>query len=273
MKARFDAPKILEEFPERVITLPISENGNSDFAVGLSIAGLVPIVDVISSDFLFRTMDSICNTMAKQASVAEPRTIVVRAEFLTGGPTTGQRIESLFAHVPGLRVGVPSTSTDAYSMMRDSLKHKGVTLLFEDRMIPDESPEPYRPLGMCHSSGARASFRKRGTTIISYGLTYRRLESECTDGALVDLRWLYPLDMDVVLGCTRESEHLLIVEPCPSFLGIGAELAAQVAEAMPGVRIKRLGAKRCTIPVSKELQEQLLPTREDIEAALKELAA
>ena len=90
MKMRFDAQEILRDFPERVVTLPISENGNTDFAVGLALGGMVPVVDIITADFIYRAFDSIANTCAKMGEVGEARTMVIRAEFMTGGPTTGQ---------------------------------------------------------------------------------------------------------------------------------------------------------------------------------------
>lgn len=139
MKMHYDAPAIERDFADRVITMPISEDGNGNFAVGMAIAGLVPIVDVISSDFLFRCMDSIANTMCKQARVAEPRTIVIRSEFFGNGPTSGQRVENIFRQVAGLRVIIPLSPAEAYEQMRYALGTKGVTLLFEDRMLPDAS--------------------------------------------------------------------------------------------------------------------------------------
>ncbi|TAK10570.1 MAG: hypothetical protein EPO32_14655 [Anaerolineae bacterium] len=139
MKVHFDAPAIERDFPGRVITLPISEDGNNNFAVGMAIAGLVPIVDVISSDFLFRCMDSIANTMCKQERVSSAKTIVVRSEFFGSGPTSGQRVEDIFRQVPGLRVLIPQSPAVAYWNMRDALERKGITLLFEDRELPDSS--------------------------------------------------------------------------------------------------------------------------------------
>lgn len=141
MKMHYDCPAIERDFPERVITLPISEDGNNNFAVGMALAGLVPIVDVISSDFLFRCMDSLCNTMVKQQRVAQPRTFVVRSEFFGSGPTSGQRVENIFRQVPGLRVCIPQNPTDAYEQMRDAIARKAVTLFFEEREIPDSTFE------------------------------------------------------------------------------------------------------------------------------------
>jgi len=141
MKVHFDAPDIERDFRDRVITLPISEDGNSNFAVGMAVAGLTPIVDVISSDFLFRTMDAIANTMCKQARIAKPRTIVVRSEFFGDGPTSGQRVENIFRQVPGLRVVIPENPRQAYMDMLAALTRKEITLFFEDRNLPDSSFE------------------------------------------------------------------------------------------------------------------------------------
>lgn len=278
MKVHFDAPAIEKEFPERVITLPISEDANSNFAVGLTLAGLVPIVDVISSDFLYRTMDAVCNTMAKAGTVGNPRTMVVRAEFLTGGPTSGQRIEALFAHIPGLRVAIPSNPLDAYYMMVEALARKTVTVFFEDREILDSEmpaeyligtgdPGPYK-------SGARIASSGMGPTVVSYGLTARRAEDalmneECS---VIDLRHLYPLDVDTVIDYVSVSRKLLVVEPDTTFLGIGAELVAQVCERLPGVAVRRLGGPHKVIPASREQHDRMIPSKEQILAAFKEMA-
>lgn len=263
MKVHFDAPQIEKEFPDRVLTLPIAEDGNSNFAVGMALAGLVPIVDVISSDFLYRTMDAICNTMAKMETVGEPRTMIVRSEFLTGGPTSGQRIEALFAHIPGLRVAVPSNPSDAFSLMQEALATKAVTVFFEDRMIEDAS------MPMPPKSGLPIS--ADGPVIVSYGITQRIIEDNFGLGAytLIDLRTLYPLAMDTILEHARRTRRLLIVEPDVTFLGIGAEIAAQVAERAPDVYVKRLGVPRATIPASRELHERTLPAVEEIRVALR----
>lgn len=300
MKIHFDSPAIEKDFSSRVITMPISEDTNSNFAVGLSLAGIVPIVDVISSDFLYRTMDAVCNTMAKAGAVGEARTMIVRAEFLTGGPTSGQRIEALFAHVPGLRVAIPSNPADAYSMMREALTYKGVTVFFEDRMIEDQTmPEVYKTLVVPDSSGdlqpvtsgtgARIAFKatdeKRPmTTVVSYGITCRIAEEALRDKncTVIDLRTLYPLDVDVVIASIEDTGSLLVVEPDVVFLGIGAELIATIAEKTGagyfqkigfymGVPMRRLGAPRATIPASRDLHDRMIPTAEQIVAAVNEM--
>lgn len=278
MKIHFDSKEIERDFADRVITMPISEDANSNFAVGLALAGLVPVVDVISADFMYRTMDAICNTMAKGRAVGRPDTIIVRGEFMTGGPTSGQRIEALFAHVPGLRVAVPSNPADAYVLMKEALKHEGVTIFFEDRMISDAAmPVPYLPgsgksLGFWQDGiGARVKQEGSDVTVVSYGLTQRLVEDTLSSCTLIDLRMLYPLDMETIFESVSETGALLVVEPDVGFLGIGAEICAQVAEKYGGVRVRRLAAPRVTIPASRDLHDELLPSAESIKKAVKEM--
>lgn len=287
MKVHFDAPQIERDFPGRVITLPISEDGNSNFAVGLSLAGVVPIVDVISSDFLFRTMDAICNTMAKAAAVGRPRTMIVRAEFMTGGPTSGQRIESLFTHIPGLHVAIPSNPQSAYRCMHAALARKGVTLLFEDRTISDADVLEKHKVHLDWNDGPPSTARHqvsknegpgRRLTVVSYGaatpIVEQALGSE-PGFTLIDLETLYPLDTHTILDEVLNSHaRMLIVEPAQSFMGIGAELAAFTFENLLGdwPWVKRLGAPRMTIPASRDLHSILLPTVETVKRVAFQMA-
>lgn len=288
VKAHYDAPAIERDFAERVHTLPISEDGNVNFAVGTALLGVKPIVDVISADFLYRCMDSICNTAAKLNDIrSEKTTIVIRAEFLMGGPTTGQRPEALFTHIPGLRVVVPSTPRDAYGLMRTALETPGVTLYFEDREIADDGY--FLPGDM--ATGRRVSigageYRKMGQrgicTIVTYGLMRQRVEALLVgwvkdgdyykepnlDAGIVDLRTIYPLDFNLIKYALCRTGKLLIIEPDVTYGGVGAEIAAQIAETYPHVHIKRLGAPRATIPASGVLHHHMLPSDQEISDAI-----
>ena len=274
VKVHYDAPQIERDFSDRVHTMPISEDGNTNFAVGASLLGVKPVVDVISADFLYRTLDSICNTAAKLNFVLgpyrTPSTIVIRAEFLTGGPTTGQRPEALFAHIPGLRVVIPSTPHDAYGLMRSALKTPGVTLYFEDRMISDAGPWADWDLatGSAVDFGL-AHYRRGDVTVVTYGVMRQRVEP--LDCGLVDLVSICPVDWETVEMAARHSGRLLIVEPDVAYGGVGAEIAAHIAEAMPHVRIKRLGAPKSTIPAAPSLHARMLPSEEEIARAITDL--
>jgi len=288
MKVHFDAPQIEKEFPDRVVTLPISEDGNTNFAVGASLVGIKPVVDVITADFLYRTFDSICNTAAKINFVLpdgeEPRTIVIRSEFLLGGPTTGQRPESLFIHIPGVNVVLPSTPRDAYGLMRTALETPGVTVFFEDRMILDAETksEDLDDGEQTSIELAVAALRTRTAaprvTLVTYGLMRQVVESVLDQEnikyvELIDLRSLFPLDWGVIVKSVWLTHRLLIVEPDVAYGGIGAEIAAEVSERVGavGVKIRRLGAPRETISANREDQARLLPSRLQILEAINEL--
>lgn len=282
MKIHYDAPEIEKEFGDRVITLPISEDANTNFAIGMAIAGLTPIVDVISSDFLYRTMDAICNTAAKGPYVGHAHTIVIRSEFLTGGPTSGQRIEAMFTHVPGLRVVVPSNPWDAYGLMKTALSTKGPTVFFEDRMILDnetletnklfsggESPIPF--------GQARKRVNGNGkVTVVAYGLTAFQVErlivNEGLDCEFIDLRTLVPLDLSTIRSSVHRTGNLLVVEPAMKEFGVGAEILANVLEWGLKPRALRMGGPRMTIPACRELHEHLFVPMADVRSAIKELS-
>jgi len=275
MKTHYDAPNIERDFSDRVLTLPITEDCNTNFAVGLAIAGCKPIVNIITADFCFRSMDSICNTVAKTAYCDKPRTIVIQAEFMTGGPTTGQRIEGLFACIPGLNVVVPSNPRDAYGLMLTALQTEAATVFFEDRMIEDSTMPTIELANVSPIPFGLSELRYPGgdVTVASYGLTAFRLHRlrAMASFELIDLRTLYPLDVGAVLRSVERTGKLLVVEPDVMFGGIGAELIAQVVAQGRPVRTERLGAPRATLPACRELHERYMPSDEDILEAIESL--
>lgn len=275
VKVHYDAPNIERDFSERVHTLPISEDGNTNFAVGASLVGVTPVVDVITADFLYRTMDSIVNTTAKLNFLRpnEPkRTIVIRSEFLTGAPTMGQRPEALFTHIPGLNVVIPSTPRDAYGLMRTALNTPGVTIFFEDRMIRDDllSETDCRlecPIGLGYAMDRRDGGLYPDVTIVTYGLMRQVVEHAILHDyrfSLIDLRSIYPIDWTEIKASVRKTRSLLIIEPDVQYGGVGAEIAATIAEEVPYTRIKRLGARRENIPADMSKHDAMVPTEQEI---------
>jgi pyruvate/2-oxoglutarate/acetoin dehydrogenase E1 component len=252
VKMMYDAPKLYEDFKDRIITLPISEDANVNFAVGASLLGVKPIVDIITSDFLFRVMDSVCNTAAKTELLYPGHTIVIRSEFFTAAPSCGQRIESIFTHIPGLNVVVPSYPDYAHFLMKKALTRPGVTLFFEDREIQDAEFEGY------DSRQLIKSFNGDKLTIISYGLALRQVhrlinEHNLSGIDLIPLQTLYPLDWASIEAHVNHTGRCLIVEPDMSYMGIGSEISAFVGESCYALLerpVKRLGMRRSIIPAS-----------------------
>ena len=285
VKAKYDAPQILEEFPDRIVTLPIAEDSSVNFAVGMALLGIKPVVNLITADFTFRAADGIINTAAKlNFALPEgepPRTIVIQAEFLLGGPTTGARPEMLFARIPGLNVVIPSTPNDAYGLMHTALTSPGVTIFLEDRMILDSltAPEDMAGVGIMAIPFGEASIRRcpggATLTIVTYGLMRQNVESALDERKidnveLIDLRTLYPIDWATLFDSAQRTGKLLIIEPDVLYGGIGAEIAATAVD-WGLYKISRLGAPRETIPASPAGHARMLPSPEEILAAIRRM--
>ena len=282
-KMHFDAPEIEREFPDRVHTLPIAEDSSINFAVGAALLGVKPVVDVITADFLYRAMDSIANTASKLNSVLSegesPKTIVIRSEFLTAGPTTGARPEAALVHLPGVNVAIPSTPRDAYGLTHAALRTPGVTVLFEDREIrdADTAPEDRGPFADDVPLGdalMRRSDPGARLTIVTYGLMRQRVEralaaAEGCAVEVVDLRSLYPVDWPLLLASVRRTQALLVVEPDVEYGGIGAEIVAAIVGRMRLRVAIRLGGRRITLPAATALHPLGMPTEEEILDAVR----
>ncbi len=293
VKAFYDAPRIYKDFPSRIVTMPIAEDSIVNFAVGASLLGIKPVVNVISGDFLYRAMDSIVNTAAKLNATGGKHTLVIQAEFLLGGPTTGQRNEALFTHIPGLNVVLPSTPHDAYGLMRTVLTEPGVTLFLEDRMIQDDGPWKTGDLDLTGrlsvgNSRWRVKGKRGNVTILTYGVMRQVVEKALSHFQfngdyydeqypmlcdVIDLCSLYPIQWPFIEKMVERTGKVLIVEPDIVYGGIGAEIAAALHERKPQgrthIEVKRLGAPRITTPASQALHHSLLPTEEDVVVALK----
>ena len=286
MKVHFDAPYIEKEFSNRVVTWPIAEDSGINFALGASLLGVKPVFDVITGDFFYRVMDSVCNTCATTTHILgeEANPIIIRGEFLLFAPSTGQRLEAFFGHTPNLNVVVPSNQVDAYDLMSDALKKKEVTVFFEDRMVVDSKMKPedtleHEPRRPPIRIG-QARVRKPGTglTVVSYALTLQRAEEVLEehpewDVELIDLVTVKPFDLQRVLDSALKTRRLLVVEPDIVTGGIGAEVVAATVECAnrvgKDVKVRRVGAPLRTIPASPSLHDMMIPNNSRIERAIR----
>lgn len=292
VKAFYDAPRIYKDFPGRIVTMPICEDGIVNYACGAALMGVKPIVNIIAGDFLYRAMDSIVNTAAKLNFTGGKHTFVIQAEFLLGGPTTGQRNEALFSHIPGLQVVMPSTPHDAYGLMHTVLREPGVTLFLEDRMIQDGGSwndddlalSEQVPVGVCR---LRKMGKRGNVTILTYGVMRQVVERALApfqfngdyyaeDSPMlcdvIDLCSLYPIHWQYIVKMLERTGKVLIVEPDVVYGGIGAEIAAVLHERRPHIKVKRLGAPRETVPASQTLHSRFLPNEKDIIQAIQAMS-
>ena len=263
--------------PERVLDAPISEMGYVGAAVGAAMTGLRPIVEIMFMDFVGVCLDPILNQAAKlryMTAGAFSIPIVFRTQTGAGrsaGAQHSQSLEAMFAHVPGLKVVIPATVTDAHDLLVESVRDPNPVLFVENRRLYGMrgalGDDPL-PLGR-----ARVAREGSDVTVVTWGQTLRdclaAAESSAVSLEVLDLRSLVPLDMETVIASARKTGHLLIVHEAVQDFGAGAEIAARVADELYDellAPVRRLGAPSVPMPFSPELEKSLLPGAESIAA-------
>ena len=273
---------------ERVFDTPISESAILGSAVGAAIEGMRPVVEIMWADFMLVALDQLVNQAANVRYLARgglSAPLVVRTQQ---GATPGscaqhsQSLEALLAHVPGLRVGMPSRPDDAYSMLRAAIGDPDPTIVIEARglyqtkgevLLLDTAP----PIG-------GAAFRRRGAdvAIISWGpmsLQAERAADELSgqgiQASVLDLRWLAPLDDEAIAeAVSTGGGRVLVVHEANLTGGFGAEVAARIGERFFSVLkapIRRLATPDVRIPSAPALQTALIPGPSAIVEAAREL--
>jgi pyruvate/2-oxoglutarate/acetoin dehydrogenase E1 component len=268
--------------PERVIDTPISEMGYVGAAVGAAMTGLRPIVEIMFMDFIGVCLDPILNQAAKlpyMTAGALSVPVVFRTQTGAGrsaGAQHSQSLEAFFAHVPGLRVVMPATVTDARVLMLEAVRDPNPVVFVENRrlyaMRGSAEDEPL-PIGK-----ARVARPGGDLTVVTWGQTLREClkAADASEASLevIDLRSLVPLDMETVLESVRKTGRLLVVHEAVQDFGAGAEIAARVADELFDqllVPVRRLGAPAVPMPFSPDLERGLLPGAESIAAAARAL--
>jgi 2-oxoisovalerate dehydrogenase E1 component beta subunit len=285
--------KITEGFLEkygkwRVLDTPLSESGIVGAAIGAAMLGLRPVVEMQFADFISCAFDQITEVAAKNHyRWGAPVPLVIRAPFgggVHGGPFHSECPEGWFFHSPGLRLVAPSTPYDAKGLLKAAIRDPNPVIYFEHKFLyrrikaPLPQEEFIVPIG-------KADVKRRGQdiSVITYGamvhLALEAAEELGKDGIdleVVDLRTLAPLDKETILESVRKTSKAILVHEDNKTGGIGAEIAALLAEecfdALDGPVI-RIAAPDTPVPFSTPLEEFFLPKRSDIVAAARKLAA
>ena len=278
-----------QEFGEdRVIDTPLSESAIVGAAIGSALMGRRPIAEMQFADFIVCAFDQIVNMAARlhyRNGMAVP--IVVRGPSgagAHGGPFHSQSPEAWFAHVPGLKVVVPSTPYDAKGLMKAAIKGNDPVIYFEHkflyRRIKGEVPEEDYCVPLGEADVKRAG---EDMTIITYGAMVHQslaaaeeLAKDDIDIEVVDLRTLMPLDREAILGSVKKTNKVMVVTEDTMSYGIGAEVAAiiseQAFEFLDGP-VVRVASPDTPVPFAPSLEEAFLPNAAKIAAAARDLAA
>jgi 2-oxoisovalerate dehydrogenase E1 component beta subunit len=276
---------------ERVIDAPLAESSIVGHGIGMALGGLLPILEIQFADFIHPAFNQIVQEAARlryRSNGDFTCPIVIRAPYgagVHGGLYHSQSVEALFAHVPGLKIVLPSTPYDAKGLLRSALYDPDPVLYFEHkkcyRMITGEVPdEDYDiPIG-------KAEIKREGDalTVIAYGLMLhhclaaaeRLSQEEGLEAEVLDPRSVAPMDWPAIFGSVTKTSKAMIVYEDNRTLGVGAEISARIGEELfydldaPVVRIG--GPDVPATPYSKVLEEFFLPTPDQIYAQMRELA-
>ena len=287
---------LLDRFgPTRVIDTPISETAFIGLGIGAAVEGMRPIVELMFADFMGVCLDQIYNHMAKihfesGGNVKVPMVLTMAAGGgYSDGAQHSQCLWGTFAHLPGMKVVVPSSPADAKGLMATAIRddnpvvyifHKGVMGLpwmAKNARAVDEVPdgEYLVPFG-------KANVVRTGTdvTVVTLSLSVHhaldvadRLATEGVEVEVLDLRTLVPLDRDEILASVAKTGRLVVVDEDYLSYGVSAEVSATISDRDPSMLrapVQRVAVPDVPIPYARPLEYAVLPRQDRIEAAIRQ---
>ncbi len=276
---------------DRIIDAPLAEASIMGIALGAAFRGMRPIPEVQFSDFVWPSINQLIGEAARtcygtNGAVQVP--MVIRMPYgggIRGGLFHSQNVETHFFHTPGLKVVAPSTPYDAKGLLKSAIRDNNPVVFLEHkktyRLVRGEVPdEEYTlPIG-------KADVKRIGSniTLVSYGLTLHYcleaaeiMAAEGVDIEVVDLRTLTPLDTETILDSVKKTGKLAIVHEDNITGGVGAEIAALVAERafeyLDGPIARICGPDVPTMPFAQTLEDAYMPTGDKIADGLRKLVA
>jgi 2-oxoisovalerate dehydrogenase E1 component beta subunit len=279
---------LFEEFgDDRVIDTPLSEGGIIGTAIGMALYGLVPVPEIQFADFIYPAYDQIVSELAKyryRSGGEYPAKLVIRSPVgggIRGGHYHSQSPEAQFIHVAGLKVVCPSNPADAKGLLLASIRDPDPVMFFEPKRVyraakGDVPDGDYTvPLGK-----AKVVRSGKSVTVVTWGaMLYECLDAATqaaargVDAEVVDLRTLWPLDIDTVIESVNKTGRVVVVHEAPKSCGLGAEIVALVNEKAflhleaPPVRVTGFDT-----PFPYTLENEYLPLSHRVLPALIETA-
>jgi len=295
----FDSTQgLLEEFGrDRIMDVPISETAYLGAAVGAAQEGMRPIAELMFVDFFGVAMDQIYNQLAKNTYMSGGNVNVPLVLTAAVGGTYNdaaqhsQTLYGTFAHIPGLKIVVPSTAYDAKGLMHNAIRDDDpVMYLFHKRLMgigwmpaPDGPKTPVPETDYTIPFGS-ADVKREGAdvTIVTLGLHVHRalaaaesLAEDGIDAEVVDLRTLVPLDTETIVESVRKTGRLVVVDEDYRSFGVTGEIIASVADrdldALDAV--DRVAVPDVPIPYARPMENEVIPDATDIEASVREVTS
>jgi pyruvate dehydrogenase E1 component beta subunit len=279
---------LVDEFGvERIVDSPISEAGITGLGVGAAMTGMRPVVDIMFGDFLTLVMDQLANQAAKSHYMSGGKLKVPLTLRTTMGATRrsaaqhSQSLHAWVAHVPGLKVVLPSTPGDAKGLLKTAIRDDNPVVFLEDKMdyaVKGEVPDGEYTIPFGVADVKRAG---EDVTIVATSSMVRvalaaaeQLEEEGISAEVIDPRTLVPLDEEALVRSAEKTGRAIVVDEGHRRYGVGAELASVIADRAfysLDAPVKRLGAMDVPIPFSPPLEDETVPTADTVAAAVREL--
>jgi len=277
---------LLDEFgPERVRDTPISEAAIAGAAVGLALAGMRPVAEIMYMDFLPICMDQLCTQAAKMRFMSGGQLnvpMVLRTQYSLGrqhGSQHSQFTPAWFLQAPGMKVALPSDPSDAKGLLKSAIRDPNPVLFVESGLLyrtkgPVAEEEYTVPLG-------EAAVKQKGedVTIVAVSrmvneslAAARKLEAEGISAEVVDLRTIQPLDVETISESVKRTSRLVVASDDVKSGGIGAEISASITESCfdyLDAPITRVACPDTPIPFSPQLEQQYMPNAERVVEAVR----
>jgi pyruvate dehydrogenase E1 component beta subunit len=279
---------LVEEFgPERVLDSPISEAGITGLGVGAAMTGMRPVVDIMFGDFLTLVMDQLANQAAKTHYMSGGKLHVPLTLRTTMGATRrsaaqhSQSLHAWVAHVPGLKVVLPSTPADAKGLLKTAIRDDNPVVFIEDKMdyaVKGEVPEAEYAISLGVADVKRTG---EDVTVVATSSMVRvalaaaeQLEADGISAEVIDPRTLVPLDRDALVRSAQKTGRAIVVDEGHRSYGVSAELAAVLGEGAfwsLDAPVRRLAALDVPVPFSPPLEDVTVPTPEIVAQTAREL--
>lgn len=275
--------------PLRLRDTPISERGFVGLCAGAAMSGTRPVVDFMFIDFILDAMGELINQVAKMQYMSSGRLkmpLLLRGCYGVGNSAATHHsgsYYSIFAHLPGFRVVVPTTPYDAKGLLKTALRCDDPVLFLEQKgLLSLRGPVPE---GDYSVPFGQAAIVRSGTdvTVVAIGLMVRRalesaqaLEAEGVSVELIDPRTIAPLDIDTILTSVHKTGRLLVVDETFMPCGVGAEIAAQVLKLGfddLDAPVDRLNGLQAPVPYSAALEAAVVPNAKTIKQSIVDLLA
>ncbi len=279
---------LVEEFgTDRVIDTPISEPGFTGIAVGAAMTGLRPIVDLMFGDFLYLVMDQLCNQAAKTHYMSGGKLTVPMVLRTNLGATRrsaaqhSQSLHALVAHIPGLKVAMPSSAYEAKGLMKTAIRDNNPVVIFEDKlMYQDKAPVPEEefliPFGEAkvHQAGDDITLIATSSMVQVAQAAARLLAAQNISAEVIDPRTIAPLDCSTLIESVKKTSRAIVIDEGHQQYGVTAEIASVIAHDAfyyLDAPVHRMGAMDVPVPFSPVLEDLTVPTPDRVVEQAKKL--